>query len=65
MQLVQTLKTTIMTTLAQKGSGRFVGTLTNPAIRAVAELVVEGRVRDEYEDDGTLRLIVTRKGVSE
>lgn len=62
MQSVQTLKTAIMETLSRRGTATFRGNLTNLAIRAVAELVVERRVRDEYRD-GVLHLIVTKKGV--
>lgn len=63
MQPVQTLKASIMAAVSQKGSAKFVGMLTPAQVRAVAELVAEGRVRDEYGMDGTLWLIVTRKGV--
>jgi hypothetical protein len=61
--VVASLKQQIATLLAQKGKIVLAGTaLTDPCVRAVAELVQERRCRDEYENN-VLVLIVTRQGV--
>jgi hypothetical protein len=62
MKLVPVLKQQIMKALTQRGVVKFEEPPSDPAVRAVAELIQERRCRDEY-DRGCLVLVVTRKGV--
>ena len=64
--LVAHLKTQLASLLAK--NGRIIladSSLSDAAVRAVAELVQERKARDEYSDDGALHLVVTRAGVDD
>ena len=64
--LVAHLKTQLASLLAKNGRIVLVdSSLSDAAVRAVAELVQERKCFDEYTTDGTLHLVVTRAGVDD
>ena len=64
--LVAHLKTQLASLLAKNGRVIFGdSSLSDAAVRAVAELVQERKCFDEYTTDGTLHLVVTRAGVDD
>ena len=63
--LVAEIKKAILVALAARGSGYVDHTLPEEAVRAVAELIVEGAVREDESYPGCVTLVITRRGLEE
>jgi hypothetical protein len=65
MTMVAEIKKAILRTVSGKGRGYISDQISEEGIRAVAELVVEGLIREDDSDSGSgmLALVITRKGL--